>query len=68
MSMTHDPGPEQREQARSQEAASRRRQARIELADDLLAHLIDSIGTGSAMARLRADALRIKHVLRGLSG
>jgi hypothetical protein len=40
--------------------------ARIDRADELLARLVDSIGTGSAFDRLRKDALRIKHVLRGL--
>lgn len=41
-------------------------QARIDRADELLARLIDDIGTGPALDRLRKDALRIKHVLRGL--
>ena len=39
---------------------------RIDRADELLARLIDDIGTGPALDRLRKDALRIKHVLRGL--
>ena len=41
-------------------------QSRIDRADELLARLIDDIGTGPALDRLRKDALRIKHVLRGL--
>ncbi len=40
-------------------------QARIDRADELLARLIDDIGTGPAFDRLRKDALRIKHILRG---
>ena len=40
-------------------------QARIDRADELLARLIDDIGTGPALSRLRKDAQRIKHVLRG---
>lgn len=39
---------------------------RIDRADELLARLIDDIGTGPALDRLRKDAQRIKHVLRGL--
>lgn len=41
-------------------------QARIDRADELLAQLIDDIGTGPAFDRLRKDALRIKNMLRGL--
>lgn len=41
-------------------------EARINRADELLARLIDDIGTGPALDRLRKDVLRIKHVLRGL--
>ena len=39
---------------------------RIARADELLARLIDDIGTGPAFDRLRKDAQRIKNVLRGL--
>lgn len=41
-------------------------QKKVDRADELLARLIDDIGTGPALERLRKDALRIKHVLRGL--
>lgn len=39
---------------------------RIELANELLTRLIDDIGTGPALSKLRADAHRIQQVLRGL--
>jgi hypothetical protein len=39
-------------------------QERIDRADAMLARLIDDIGGGPALAGLRRDALRIKHVLR----
>jgi hypothetical protein len=39
---------------------------RIERADELLARLVDDIGTSPALDRLRKDVLRIKNVLHGL--
>jgi hypothetical protein len=39
---------------------------RIDRADELLARLVADIGPGPALDQLRKDALRIKHVLRGL--
>lgn len=40
--------------------------ARADRADELLAHLLDDLGTGPALAPLRAQARKIKLVLRGL--
>lgn len=39
-------------------------QTRIDRADEMLAKLIDYIGTGPALAIVRRDMLRIKHILR----
>lgn len=41
--------------------------ARADHADELLARLLDDIGTGPALASLRAQAHKIKLVLRGLA-
>lgn len=41
-------------------------QRRMDVADEMLARLIDEIGTGRGVASLRAQAVAIKHELRGL--
>lgn len=41
-------------------------QKRMDRADELLDRLANGIGTGSAVAEIRKDVMRIKHVLRGL--
>lgn len=40
---------------------------RVDMADELLADLIDEIGTGPGVAGLRAKAYAIKHILRDLN-
>lgn len=41
---------------------------RMSVADEMLAKLIDDIGTGPGVASLRKQALDIKHELRGIRG
>lgn len=41
-------------------------QRRIDVADEMLARLMDDIGTGPGVANLREQARAVKHELRGI--
>lgn len=51
---------------RTAPAMARELQRRCDVADEMLAKLIDDIGTGSGLASIRQQALDIKNELRGL--
>ena len=58
MPNTTPPGPHDK--------MARELQRRCDVADEMLAKLIDDIGTGPGLASIRRQAFDIKHELRGL--